>query len=141
MASSLFSLSPLRSTPLVQASVKSKKQKYLVFFFCVVVKGIGSSVRYLRKERPLQCLVAVSGASVDRGTSLITLHLLLPSPASRKHSRCFGRGSPNVFFCVGWNSLGPPADEQTDQSVGGHPTVTDESTYMPNCQVTYGPGS
>jgi hypothetical protein len=42
---------------------------------CVVVEGI-----HLRKERPLKSLIlTVSRASVDQGTSLITLPLLPPS--------------------------------------------------------------
>jgi hypothetical protein len=42
-------------------------------------------------------LVTMSGVSVTRGTSLITLHLLLPSRV-QKTFQVFGRGSPFFFL-------------------------------------------
>ena len=70
------------------------------------------SVRYLRKQRPSECLMmSVSEGSVVRDTSLMTLPLLplLPSFLSFP---LFGRGSPILFL----SSVGAP----------GHTTVTDE---------------
>ena len=82
-------------------------------------------------HRPLECLVAVSGASVDRGPSLITLHLLLPYCLPENLPSVW-KGFSHFFFVVGWSPQSVPADEPTDQSVRGHPTVTNESTSMPS---------
>jgi hypothetical protein len=95
---------------------------------CVAVEGMRNQSP-LPEEAASHRLVAVSGASVGRGTSLITLHLRLPSRVQNS-SKCL-EGVLPFFFLRRQKPPGDSSRRTTDQSVGGHPTYTDTPTCRP----------